>query len=158
MLSTCSQTNLIDTGKTYIDGNAVRILALIREYDLHMGSLDCVDQQLHNVSPLWKVYKWYKKLAFTIIMQMILNAQKIYVGYTGLKTVITCWITVEWDLQPDETVSWFTGCHYSGLVLPKPNAKDQWPSKRFRTWYKKNIKTDHGTALKTRYICITCPS
>ena len=52
MLSTCSQTNLVDTWKTDADGNAVRKPALIREYNLHMGDVDHVDQQLHNVSPL----------------------------------------------------------------------------------------------------------
>ena len=52
MFSTCSQTNLVDTGKTDADGNAVRKPTLIREYDLHMGGVDHVDQQLHNVSPL----------------------------------------------------------------------------------------------------------
>ena len=136
-----------------------------------MGGVDHVSQRLHNVSPLQKVYKWYKKLAFRIIMQMILNVQKIYVGYTGakmpfqnfLKTVITSWITIERDPQPehivlDETVSRLTGHHFPGLLLPKPDAKDQQPSKRCGICYKKNIKTDHGTALKTRYICITCPS
>ena len=102
---------------------------------------------------------------------MILNAQKIYVSYTGakmpfrsfLKTVSISWITVEQDPQPehivlDETVSWLTGRHFPGLLLPKPDAKDQRPSKRCRVGYKKNIKTNHGTALKTRYTCITCPS
>ena len=67
------------------------------------------------------------------------------------------------DPQPehivlDETVSRLTGRHFSGLILPKPDAKDQRPSKRCRVCYKKNIKTGHGTALKIRYICITCPS
>ena len=145
MLSTCSQTNLVDTWKTDADGNAVRKPALIREYNLHMGDVDHVDQQLHNVSPLWKVYKWYKNLAFRITMQIILNAQKIYAGYTGAKmhfrnfpkTVITSWITIEQDPQPghivlDGTVSWLTGCYFSALLLPKPNAKDQQPSKRCR--------------------------
>ena len=112
MLSMFSQTNLLDTGKTDADGNAARKPALIREYNLHMGGVDPVDQQLHNVSPLRKVYTWYKKLAFRINMQMILNTQKIYVGYTGakmpfqnfLKTVIKSWITVERDPQPEHIV------------------------------------------------------
>ena len=55
MLSMFSQTNLLDTGKTDADGNAARKPALIREYNLHMGGVDSVDQQLHNVSPLRKV-------------------------------------------------------------------------------------------------------
>ena len=52
MLSMCSQTNLVDTGETDADGNAVRKTTLIREYSLHMGGADHVDQQLHHVSPL----------------------------------------------------------------------------------------------------------
>ena len=68
MLSMGSQTNLVGTGKTDADRNAVRKPTLIREYNLHMGGADRVDQQLHHVSPLRKVHKWYKKLAFRIIM------------------------------------------------------------------------------------------
>ena len=83
MLSTCHQTNLVPTGKNDKDGNTVVKPALIRKYNLHMGWVDRVDQQLHSVSPLRKTYKWYKKLAIRIIMQMVLNAQKIYVITTS---------------------------------------------------------------------------
>ena len=85
MLSTCHQMNLVPMGKNDKDGNAVVKPALIREYNLHMGRVDCVDQQLHSVSPFRNMYKWYKKLAIRIIMQMVLNAQKIYVITTGQK-------------------------------------------------------------------------
>ena len=83
MLSTYHQTNLVPTGKNNKDGNAVVKPALIREYNLYIGGVDCINQQLHSVSPLQKMYKWYKKLAIRIIMQMVLNAQKIYVITTG---------------------------------------------------------------------------
>ena len=83
MLSTSHQTNLVSTGKNSKDGNAVVKPTLIREYNLHMGGVDHIDQRLHSVSPLWKMYKWYKKLAIRIIMQMVLNAQKIYVITTS---------------------------------------------------------------------------
>jgi len=170
MLSTCHQTNMVDTGKTDADGIAVRKPDLIKEYNLHMGGVDRVDQQLHNVSPIRKVYKWYKKLAFRILMQMILNAQKIFVFHTGerltfrkfLKKVIVSWITTERELPPnlvnDETVTRLTGRHFPGLLKPQEGAKDQRPSKRCRVCYKRGIRTDKGIALKTRYICLNCPS
>ena len=66
MLSTCHQTNLVPTGKNGKGRNAFVKPAFIREYNLHMGGVDHVDQQLHSVSPLWKTYKWYKKLAIRI--------------------------------------------------------------------------------------------
>ena len=68
---------------------------------------------------------------------MILNTQKVYVGYTGakipfrnfLKTVTTSWITTEWGPQPEhialfETVSRLTGHHFPGLLSLKPDAMD----------------------------------
>jgi len=44
MLSTCHQTNMVDTGKTDADGIAVRKPDLIKEYNLHMGGVDRVDR------------------------------------------------------------------------------------------------------------------
>ena len=142
MFSTCHQTNLVPSGKNDKDGNAVVKPALIREYNLHMGRVDHINQQLYSVSPLWKTYKWYKKLAIRIVVQMVLNAQKIYVITTGqkmaflqfIKNVVLSWVTIQEGLPknmpPDETVTCLTVCHFPSMLLPNPGAKDQRPAKR----------------------------
>ena len=48
-----------------------------------MGGVDRVDQQLHGIQILRKTCKWYKKLAFRLIMQYSLNAQKVYAHDRG---------------------------------------------------------------------------
>ena len=50
--------------------------------------MGAVDQQLHSLRTLRKTYKWYKKLAFRMISQMVLNALKIFLHETG-KSKIT---------------------------------------------------------------------
>ena len=114
-----------------------------------MGGVDRVDQQLHNISPLRKSYKWYKKLAFRIIMQIVLNAQKIYVLETGisitllefLRKVITSWVTVNEGLPvnrpQDETIIRLNGRHFPNLLIAQPDALDQRPVKRCRVCYAK---------------------
>lgn len=37
----------------------------------------CWDQQSHSLQVLRKSYKWYRKLAFRLITQMVLNSQKV---------------------------------------------------------------------------------
>jgi len=49
-----------------------------------MGGVD-VDQQLHGFMTLRKAYKWYKRLALRLMMQMTLNAYKAFQKTTGLE-------------------------------------------------------------------------
>ena len=86
--------------------------------------VDGVNQQLHTVSPLQKKYKWYKRLAIRITMQMAFNAQKIYVIKTGQKMtflqfmknlVLSCVTILEGlpeNMSPDENVICLTSCHF----------------------------------------------
>ena len=55
---------------------------VIKAYNQHMGGVDRVDQQLHNIQLLRKSYKWHRKLAFRLSIQMILNAHKVYAQET----------------------------------------------------------------------------
>ena len=48
----------------------------IKTYNQHMGGVDRVDQQLHNIQVLRKSNKSYRKLSFYLSIQMILNAHK----------------------------------------------------------------------------------
>ena len=68
-----------------MDGTRVKKSTAIKAYNIHMGDVDRVDQQLHTLQCLRKSYKWYRKLAFRLMMQMILNAHKIHGKETGSK-------------------------------------------------------------------------
>lgn len=57
--------------------------ARVKSYNQHIGGVDRVNQQLHNLQTLRKSYKWYCKIALRLIMQTILNAHKIHAAETG---------------------------------------------------------------------------
>ena len=163
MLSTFHQPTLVQIG-TDANGNPLHKPSVIRDYNLHMGGVDRVDQQLR------KTYKWYRKLALTIIMQMLLNAQKVYQKTTGkkvsilyfLKEVATEWIVAHEFNQPhhvNETITRLTGRHFPVLLRPNPGARDTRPGKRCCVCYAQGATTQSGqNAVRTRYVCYECPS
>ena len=64
MLSTFHNPFMEDTSKVDRDENHIMKPAMVRSYNVHMGGVNHVDQQLHGVQALRKSYKWYKKLIF----------------------------------------------------------------------------------------------
>ena len=79
MLSTCHDAVSKHTGKVNHSSGLENIKPLTTiDYNQHMGGVDRVDQQLHSLRILRKSYKWYKKLVFRLVGQMILNAHKVY--------------------------------------------------------------------------------
>ena len=73
MLCTCHQP-----ATESISGKNVRKPKVTRDYNINMGGVDRVDQQLHGFHTLRKSYKWYKKLACRLMMQMTLNSHKVF--------------------------------------------------------------------------------
>ena len=57
MFSSYNQPNFLQTGQKDRDGNDITKPAIVHEYNLHMGGLDRIDQQLHDISPLRKSYQ-----------------------------------------------------------------------------------------------------
>ena len=76
MLSTCHNPALVETGKSNHEGNLVMKPTMVSSYNTNMGGVDHVDQQLHNIQSLRKSYKWYKKLALWLVMQVTLKPTK----------------------------------------------------------------------------------
>ena len=106
-------------------GNDVIKPLAVRLYNLFMGGVDRVDQQLHGIHALRKTYKWYKKLAVRLIMQAALNAHKVFQYTTGkvevdflkyLHDVIALLVTITprmiHDIPLDGTVQRLTGRHF----------------------------------------------
>ena len=78
MLSTCHNPAIIETGKSNLEANPVMKPTMVSSYNTHKGGADRVNQQLHNIQSLRKSYKWYKKLTLRLVMQVMLNAHKVY--------------------------------------------------------------------------------
>ncbi|XP_065681354.1 piggyBac transposable element-derived protein 4-like [Hydra vulgaris] len=171
MLSTCHSAKMIETGKTYANDSAIYKPSIVRSYNSHMGGVDRVDQQLHSLRTLCKSYKWYKKLAFRMISQVILNAHKVFQYETG-KSKITFLDFLHETISSlalinpaipnnqilDDTLSRLTGRHFLSLKVASPDAKDKRPTKRCRVCYAKRKLSAKCQPLKTTYVCRFCPS
>ena len=172
MLTTCHQPTMLQVDAYHPEGHAVFKPETIKAYNHHMGGVDMVDQQLHNLRTLRKTYKWYRKLAIRLISQAILNAHKVYQRITGseksflefLHDTIALLVTqnpqIEYHnpLVPDDSHERLTGCHFIATRKPAPNAKDQRPTKECRVCRTRKITAKKGGAVKTVYICPDCPS
>ena len=155
MLSNCHDTSMILTGKTDNTGNPEKNPALIRAYNQHMGGVDRVDQQLHAIHVLRKHYKWYKKLAFRLLSQCMLNAYKLFqknvdpkatfLGY--LHDVIIQLVSRKPcnpndRLRMDDSVSRLPGRHFPSLKVAQPGSKDKRPAKACRVCSAKGKRTN----------------
>lgn len=168
MLSTCHKSAMIEVNKDR-DGNSVFKPVIVKSYNTHMGGVDRVDQQLHNIQSLRKSYKWYKKLALRLVMQVTLNAYKIFQSHTGntdktyqqfLHDTIVLVLSLTPDIPPvldnHDTIERLSGRHF-------PSVKEQEgatprPHKKCRVCRARGIKTPKGQPVKTVYICNFCPS
>lgn len=60
---------------------------MVHEYNSFMGGVDHVNQQLHNpVNTSLKIVKMVQKLAFQMISQVTLNANKVHKYQVGVNT------------------------------------------------------------------------
>lgn len=70
-----------------IEGRSeVSKLIAVKQYDVYMGGIDCVDQQLYSFQMLCKSYKLYKKLSCRLTLQMILNGHELFQKCKGNDT------------------------------------------------------------------------
>ena len=162
---------MIDTGKTYANDPVIYKPSVVQSYNSNIGGVDRVDQQLHSLRTLRKTYKLYKKLAFRMISQMVLNAHKIFLHETG-KSKITFLDFVQDTISSlmqinvaipnnqilDNTISRHTGRHFASLKVASPDAKDKQPTERCRVCYARGKLSTKCQPLKTIYICRFCPS
>ena len=138
----------------------------VRSYNLFMGGVDRVDQQLHGIRALRKTYKWYKTLAVRLIMQAALNAHKVFQYTTGkvevdflkyLHDVIALLVTITpqmiHDIPLDGTVQWLTGRHFPEQKKPNAGDSGKRPAKMCCVCYARGIRTVKDGKVKTVYIC-----
>ena len=169
MLSTCHSSAMVETGKSDREGNPIIKPVIVSSYNTHMGGVDRVDQQLHNIQSLRKSYKWYKKLALRLVMQVSLNAHKVYQLHTGmfpitymgfLHNTIALLLTMTLTIMPgignDDTIERLK--HFPSVRQQEVGASSPRPHKKCRVCSARGIKTAKGQPLKTTYICEYCPS
>ena len=95
VLSICYQPAMEEVNVYSRDGSIVRKPTVIKAYNVHMGWVDRFDQQLHMLQCLRKSYKRYRKLAFHLIAQMVLNSRWIVTKYLKEKQESKC---LSWTL------------------------------------------------------------
>ena len=79
---------MIQVGNDHLD-NQIFKSTMVKLYNTHKGGIERVDQQLYAIQTLRKSCKWYKKLAFRLIMQMSLNAFKVFQHHTAANAEVT---------------------------------------------------------------------
>ena len=103
-----------------------------------MGGADCVDQQLHAIHVLRKHFKWYKKLAFRLLSQCMLNSYKLFqknvdpkarfLGYLHDVIIQLVWwkpCNLNDHLRMDDSVSRLSGRNFPSLKVAQPGSKDK---------------------------------
>lgn len=169
MLTSLHNASMVDTGKTDKDGTQIIKPAMISAYNHHMGGVDRLNQQLHSIQALRKTYKWYKKLAFRLILQAPLNGHNIFIKVTPnekdqkisfIDFLLRCVKQMvpkrmEPVLPRNDDLSRLTGRHFNALI---PATGQSRPKKRCRVCYKRNIKTPKGGDITTIYHCEDCQS
>ena len=172
MLSTCHNPAMVETGKSNHEGNQVMKPTMVSSYNTHMGGTDRIDQQLHSIQSLRKSNKWYKKLALRLVMQVTLNAHKVYQIHSGtdnmmylqfLHDTIVLLLAVTPDIPiqvvgNDDTLQRLSERHFPSVRQQAQGTTSARPHKKCCVCTARGIKTAEGEPVKTVYICNYCPS
>ena len=172
MLSTCHNPAMVETGKSNREGNQVMKPTMASSYNTHMGGVDRIDQQLHSIQSLRKSNKWYKKLALRLVMQVTLNAHKVYQIHSGtdnmmylqfLHDTIVLLLAVTPDIpiqvvDNDDTLQRLSERHFPSVRQQAQGTTSARPHKKCCVCTARGIKTAEGEPVKTVYICNYCPS
>ena len=155
-LSTIHKANVIDTRKHGRQGNVVRKLKLIDDYNRYMGGIDRNDEMIGTYSCIRKSMKWTKKVAFHFIEEGILNAHILFKKVGGTKPLLRfkldCinYLLAAAASEPTapEVSDCFSGCHFPQLI-PLTNSKQN----RQKRWV---VCTTQNKRKESRYQCGDC--
>ena len=155
-LSTINKANVIDTRQRGRQGNAVRKLKLIDDYNRYMGGIDRNDEMIGTYSCVRKSMKWTKKVAFHFLEEGILNAHILFKKVGGTKPLLRFKLDcINYSLaaaasEPTapEASDRFSGCHFPQLI-PLTNSKQN-PQKRCV------VCTTQNKRKESRYQCGDC--
>ena len=173
LLSTSEEAKLVNTSKKDKDGNVVQKPATITSYNSSMGGVDMVDQQLDQLLVLRKTYKWYKKLAFRLLLQGLLAGHKLYIFNGGnrkhdflryMHDAVTQMFTRSPRLSREirtgnDNIRRLIGHDHFPSKRSKPTAATRRKSlvKNCRVCYARGIRTAKGGCVQSTWVCEGCP-
>lgn len=171
LISTRHRNEAADTGKKTKEEEAIIKPLCVLDYNAHMGGVDKVDQQLHQIQALRKSYKWYKKIFLRLLLQSMLNSHKLHHQHTGvqqdflgyLHKVITIMLASTPKLVqnprvvPRDSLFRLTGHRHFPDRRPLPETSKRQKAK----YYVKGCRVCQAKGLKgvkkTPWICKNCP-
>ena len=168
---TTKHTNVVaPTKKKDRDGEVIKKPQAVIDYNMHMGGVDMVDQQLHQIQALRKTYKWYRKIFFRLLLQTMLNSHKLYQMHGGkqdflgfLQKLVTIMISSTPRLvrnprqAPQDNLFRLTGHSHFPIRRPLPEEsqrqKAKFKTKSCRVCIAKGIPKP----TQTQWVCKNCP-
>ena len=170
LLLTAHAAEMKNTNTRDVQGNVVKKPTCVMSYNVKMGGVDCVDQQLHSVTVMRRLYKWYKKIFIRMMMMCVLNAHKVYQLQGGrydflefLHNVVTLLLVNAPKFRnnpkaPRDNILRLTGRHFPGQ-LPSQHQTDKrkFRSKMCRVCYAKGKRQPKGGVIYTTVVCLDCP-
>jgi hypothetical protein len=171
VLSTVHSNTVRATNKRDKDGQPVKKPKCVIDYNQHMGGVDKIDQQLHQLLTMRKSYKWYKKIFLRLTLQSALNAHKLHKLATGsnqdflgfLLKVIHIMVTRAPKLQqnprtvPQDDVFRLTGHRHFPGRRPLPETSQRKKAKFLVKVCRVCSARGITNGNKTPWICINCP-
>jgi hypothetical protein len=171
-LITTQNTNVVRaTNKTDKDGEAVKKPTAVLDYNTHMGGVDMIDQQLHQIQCLRKNYKWYKKTFLRLLMQSMLNAHKLhnlatngrqdFLGYLHQVIIIMFQSTPRLEqnprVVPHDSVFRITGHQHFPMRRPLPETSQRKKAKFHVKVCRVCTAQGKTDAPRTQWVCKNCP-
>ena len=155
-LSTLHKANVIDTRKRDRQGNVIRKLKLVDDYNKFMGGVDRNDEMIGTYSAVRKSMKWTKKVAFHFIEEGLVNAHILYKKNGGSKRLlqfkldcITSLLAAGGaELAAPNASDRYSGRHFPELIPPTANKQN--PQKRCV------VCTQSKKRKESRYQCADC--
>ena len=177
VLSTIHRNQVKDTRKTNRAGEPIKKPSCVMDYNLHMGGVDKIDQQLHQIYALRKNYKWYRKIFLRLFLQSFLNSHRLYNLYSGRATKVDFLgyllkvITIMMSAAPklirnprvtaQDNVERMTGHkHFHARRLLPENSQRQRANhlvKACRVCVAKGNTNKQGKPIRTQWVCKNCP-
>ena len=156
-LSSIHKANVINTGKRNRQGNPIRELQCINDYNRFMGGVDKNDEMLATYSSVRKSMTWTKKVVFHFIEEAVLNAFVLNKKHNNRKRLLKFKLEAITfllasggsDVAAPIATDRLSGRHFPEAIPPTPMKAN--PQKRCV------VCTRNGRRKETRYQCGDCP-
>ena len=156
-LSTIHKANMVNTGRRDRQGNQIRKLQVIHDYNRYMGGVDRNDEMIANYNSVRKSMKWTKKVAFHFIEEAVLNSfllkkksdiTKRFLKFK-LEAISSLLAAAGTDVAAPAATDRLSGRHFPELIPPTP--MKQKPQKRCV------VCTRNKRRKESIYQCGDCP-